>query len=207
MVHTNARPGGSTISKQNQKAIRCYASAVHQLPTSLALANSLRRFPDVATLLMNYESQCESTITLSDDDGEDDGSQCKSTQSIIILSDDDDDNVKVITTHQSSYKAPHSADPTMCAALQIEFPPGQTPNNSYPFTMHNANVLQWDIEIYWNVLYLHAWDCSGVSEGNQVACQACRSLPDDSKLQGILDWIVKGTVPLTPHQYWSWGVL
>ena len=68
-------------------------------------------------------------------------------------------------------------------------------------------MLQWDVEIYQNVLYLRAWDCSGVSEGNQVACQACRSLPDDSKLQGILDWLVKGTTPSTLHQYWSWGVL
>src|SRR5260221_14717547 len=112
MVDTNVRPGGSTISKQNQKAIRCYASAVCQLLTSLALANTLRRIPDVATLLTNYESQCESTITLSDDDGEDGGSRCKSTQSIIILSDNDDDDVKVITTHQSSYKPPCSTDPT-----------------------------------------------------------------------------------------------
>jgi len=190
MVHTKARPGGSTISKQNQKAIRCYASAVHGLLTSLASANSQRRMPDIATPLRNY------------------GSQCKSTQDIIVLSDDDiDDGVQVIMTHQSSYKLPHSSGPTMCAALQVKFPPGQTPNNSYPFMMHDTNMLQWDIEICWNVLYLHTWDCSGVPEGNQAMCRACRSLLDDLKLQGILDQIVNGTTPSTPHQYWSWGVL
>ena len=35
----------------------------------------------------------------------------------------------------------------------------------------------------------------------------CRNLPDDMKLRGILKQIVDGTMPSTPHQYWSWGVL
>ena len=121
--------------------------------------------------------------------------------------DNDDDNMNVILTHQSSYKPPRSTKHTTCAALQVEFPPGQMPCNSYLFAMHDANVLQWDIEICQNELYLRMWNCSGVSEGAHGVCRVCLSLLDDTKLQGILGWIENGTAPSTPHQYQSWGVL
>ncbi len=145
---------------------------------------------------------------MSDDDGNN-GSQCESTQDVIDLSDDSDneDIENIILTHWSSYKPPHSTKPTMCAALQVEFPPGQMPHNSYPFAMHDANILQWDIEICRNELHLHVWSCSGVSEGDHGMCRQCRSLLDDTKLQGILEQIENGTAPSSPHQYWSWGVL
>ena len=97
----------------------------------------------------------ENTIIISnhdDDDGNSDGSQYESTQNVIVivLSDDDKDNVNM-ATHQQHCNAPEHMK---CIALQIEFPPGQTPHNSYPFTMHDANSLCWDIKIHQNVLYL-----------------------------------------------------
>src|SRR5258708_31110073 len=112
-----------------------------------------------------------------------------------------------ILTCQSSYKLPRSTKCTTCAALQVEFPPGQTPHNSYPFAMHDANEFRWDIEINQNGLYLSMWNCSGVSKGAHGVCRVCLSLLDDTKLRGILGRIENGTAPSTPHQYWSWGVL
>jgi len=120
--------------------------------------------------------------------------------------DDSDDDIQIIRTHHK----PHPSmppSPATCVALWVEFLPGQMPHNSYPFVMHNANVLQWDIEICQNVLYLHVWNCSGIPEDDQGACRACTRLHDDMKLKGILEWIVKGMKPSTSHQYWSWGVL
>src|SRR5258708_3088610 len=154
---------------------------------------------------LNDES-AQNTIILSDDKGDDDGSWCKSTQNTIVLS--DNNIVNMITTHQFSYKPPKPPrEPTICVVLCVGFPPGQTPNNAYLFAMYDANELQWDVEVWQNVLYLHAWDCSGVSEDDKGVCRVCRKLPDDMKLEGILKQITNGTMSSTPHQYWSWGVL
>ena len=135
----------------------------------------------------------------------DDEPPCEPTQDIIILSDDDDSDIQISMTHPSTPSSP--TEPTMCMALCIEFPPGQTPHNSYLFTMHDANMLPWDIEICCNILYLHAWGCFSTPMDYQGLCRVCRRLCDDSKLQGILEWIANGVKSSAPYQYWSWGVL
>ncbi len=136
-------------------------------------------------------------------------SHTPTTQHAIVVSDDDqDDMIQIIATHRSS-QIPEFQTPMRpsCPGLHIEFPPGQTPFKSYPFVMHDANVLCWDVEICQNLLYLRSLTCTHMFDSNQEACRACKKLLDDKKLQGIRERIEKGMMPSTPHQYWSWGIL
>ncbi|KAJ7486985.1 hypothetical protein FB451DRAFT_1026796 [Mycena latifolia] len=80
-----------------------------------------------------------------------------------------------------------------CPGLKISFPPGKTPNNSYPFLLHDEYPLPWGYEFSNGSFFLRAGSCQHKFAPKEDAqCKNCTALLSDKTLRGILDRIVNG---------------
>ncbi|KAF8316237.1 uncharacterized protein EI90DRAFT_2945067, partial [Cantharellus anzutake] len=92
-------------------------------------------------------------------------------------------------------------------AQKLDIPANQSPYYVYPFGLHAAHRVHWDLEIRNDTLYLRSRKCHRAAPGNHSTCHECRMLADSKLAKGIRKRIENGTPQTANHHLWSWGTL
>ncbi|KAI4518589.1 hypothetical protein K525DRAFT_208144, partial [Schizophyllum commune Loenen D] len=89
----------------------------------------------------------------------------------------------------------------LCQAWELTLADGHPALPRYPFMLQTKLVLPWDIEVRRSAVFLRSHACTRVVDGERLICDACRSLPKDSRLQGIISRMNGGVPENTPYEY------
>ncbi|KAI0260621.1 hypothetical protein BC834DRAFT_831523, partial [Gloeopeniophorella convolvens] len=88
----------------------------------------------------------------------------------------------------------------LCTGLVLTFPDGCSPYSTYPFSLHDAQNLPWDLEIRNSIMTLRARMCTGQGVVSS-RCSACNSLQDSTALKGIIYRIENGVPVNSRYAY------
>ncbi|KAI0259910.1 hypothetical protein BC834DRAFT_926047 [Gloeopeniophorella convolvens] len=88
----------------------------------------------------------------------------------------------------------------LCTGLVLTFPDGCSPYSTYPFGLHDAQNLPWDLEIRNSIMTLRARMCTGQGVVSS-RCSACNSLQDSTALKGIIYRIENGVPVNSRYAY------
>ena len=86
-------------------------------------------------------------------------------------------------------------------------PPGVLPYSAYPFMLHEAYTLPWNIHIVDHRMSLQSTKCTGELQGNSELCKECVRLLTHQIIEGILDRIRDGIHANTAYMYQPIGGL
>jgi hypothetical protein len=103
---------------------------------------------------------------------------------MIILDDED-----ILSTHATGVSATKHRSPEahlkICQGYLLTFPPGQWPDTSYPFTLHNLLFLPWYYTTHKEGFFLVSHSCSGLAVAGQH-CGRCNALGNNEHLNKII---------------------
>jgi hypothetical protein len=90
-----------------------------------------------------------------------------------------------------------------CEGLRIQFPPGKTPNSTYPFALHDKPWIGWNYMVNDGQMTLSARACKRIlpTEAAERQCEECKVLDDNQILQGVLRRIERGVDENAPFMY------
>lgn len=87
-----------------------------------------------------------------------------------------------------------------CPGHILTFPPGETPNSSYPFMLHDTMNLPWDYECRRGTMILRALSCTGTALHHEQ-CKPCSKLETNHTLLSIKHRIKNGVHENAPFAY------
>jgi len=96
----------------------------------------------------------------------------------------------------------------VCSGVLVPFPDGKTQHTSYPFGLHQEQIIPWNYHSIDDRFYLQARSCSKKSlEQDKETCRACEAITSTSIYRGIIDRIERGVHENTPLVYHGVGGL
>lgn len=96
----------------------------------------------------------------------------------------------------------------VCSGILVSFPAGKTHHTSYPFGLHQEQIVPWNYHSIDDNFYLQARSCSKKSlEKDEETCPACDALKSTPLYRGIIDRIERGVHENTPLVYHGVGGL
>jgi hypothetical protein len=95
-----------------------------------------------------------------------------------------------------------------CGGVLVSFPAGKNQHTSYPFGLHQEQVVPWDYRSVDDKFYLQARSCSKqLLKTDEETCRACESIKSTPLYQGIANRIEHGVHENTPLVYHGIGGL
>ena len=76
---------------------------------------------------------------------------------------------------------------TACKGILIEFPAGKNHHISYPFGLHNEQIIPWDYHSVNNDFYIQAKSCQKPQKKVGIACDDCQALTSTTHYEGIIN--------------------
>ncbi|KAI9431976.1 hypothetical protein H4582DRAFT_1821850 [Lactarius indigo] len=94
-----------------------------------------------------------------------------------------------------------------CSGAYLAMPDGVLPYSAYPFMLHEAYTLPWNIHIVGHRMFVQSIQCGGVQETSSDSCRACSQLLTHRIVEGILARIKNGIHENTTYVYQPIGGL
>ena len=94
-----------------------------------------------------------------------------------------------------------------CSGNLVIFPPGKNQHTSYPFSLHNEQIILWNYHSIDESFYLQARSCMKELVDVREACTVCDALKSTSLYDGIIHRMEHGVHENTPLVYHGVGGL
>lgn len=96
-----------------------------------------------------------------------------------------EDNEELIILDAPPSRFHHRAPSEHCQGFLLDIPAGTSPYEVYPFALHNARPLAWNVYATAREIRLFSLTCTDTTTSSSRICSRCQALDRDNNLMGI----------------------
>ncbi|KAF6742613.1 hypothetical protein DFP72DRAFT_1081758 [Ephemerocybe angulata] len=127
--------------------------------------------------------------------------QCEVLDTVVIQGHEPTPEVEIIASPATASSTQALVKHISCPGLEIHVPVNKSPYSSYPFHLHDSELLPWDMSVWRGHLFATSTACTGAANGFGSACGSCARLASSPVIIGIQNRMEGKPHPSTPYAY------